>query len=221
MAGRAKSRKKAPQRAVAEETRKRLLAAGRRAFAAKGLGGTNLRDDILAPAKVSAGSFYHQFADKAELLLEILDVDGAGVREQVEKAPAPSGNDPTRGVRDAFAVYFDMADRNPWFVKIYIREYYSDDARVRRKIREHNASTIRNVTGNLTRLNARTGLTIDAELGGLLISNLAISVVNYYLGLPARERPAMRERLLAGMVDLLLGGIAAVRHHDEPAGDDV
>lgn len=29
----------------------------------------------------------------------------------------------------------------------------------------------------------------------------------------------MRERLLAGMVDLLLGGIAAVSHHAKPASD--
>jgi AcrR family transcriptional regulator len=219
MPSRSKSRKKAPQRAVAEETRKRLLAAGRRAFAAKGLGGTSLRDDILKPAKVSAGSFYHQFSDKTELLLEILDVDGAAVRKQVENTPAPSGHDPAQDVRDAFAVYFDMADRNPWFVKIYIREYYSDDARVRRKIRRHNASTIGNVRDNLVRLNQRTGLTVDAELGGLLISNLAIAVVNHYLGLAARERAAVRERLLSGMVDLLVGGISAVRGDPKPAGD--
>jgi AcrR family transcriptional regulator len=204
----AKSTKKAPRRAVAEETRKRLLAAGRRAFAAKGLGGANLRDDILKPAKTSAGSFYHQFDDKTGLLLEILETDGARVREQIQNPPRNAD----RGdlARAAFSVYFDMADANPEFVKIYVREYYSDDRRVRRKIREYNASTIKNVSASLDLLNAARGLSIDTELGGLLMSNLAIAVVNHYLGLSAAERRRMREPLLTGLAQLLTGGISAV-----------
>jgi AcrR family transcriptional regulator len=204
-----KSRKNSPRRAVAEETRTRLLAAGRRAFAAKGLGGANLREDILKPSKVSAGSFYHQFADKTELLLEILEVDGARARRRIEESASTQ-----RGVnlaRNAFTMYFEMADANPYFVKIYIREYYCDEPRVRRKIRAHNAQTISNVSHSLELLNERAGLSIDAELGGLLISNLGISVINHYLGLSAVERKRMREPLLDAMAQLVVGGIATVR----------
>lgn len=210
----AKSRKKAARRPVAEETRQRLLDAGRRVFAAKGLGGAILRDDILKLANVSAGSFYHQFEDKTDLLLEILEVDGAKVRARIERPRPSSGGEGRPSAKDAFTAYFDMADANPYFVQIYIREYYSDDRRVRRKIREHNAITIESVSKSLERLNAIAGLDVDVKLGGLLLSNLAIAVINHYLGLSAAERKRMREPLLEGLAKLVSGGITAVRTVD-------
>ena len=45
------------RRGSAEATRARLIEAGRRAFARKGLAGTKLTQDILEPAGVSVGSF--------------------------------------------------------------------------------------------------------------------------------------------------------------------
>lgn len=206
-----RSRRKPPRRGSAEETRRRLLAAGRRAFAARGLGGVNLREDILKPARVSAGSFYHQFSDKADLLLEILAVDGAEVREQVESNAARVDENARDRVRAAFAVYFDMADTNPSFVKIYIREFYSDDRRIRREIRQHNETTIRNISRMLERMNEATGSAIDPELGGILVGTLSIAVINYYLGMTARERRRLREPLIAGIAQLFVGGIGAVR----------
>jgi AcrR family transcriptional regulator len=70
--GQTSTSRRAPRQARAAETRRRLLDAGFEAFAAKGLDGANLVEDVLEPAGVSIGSFYHQFADKAELLREIL-----------------------------------------------------------------------------------------------------------------------------------------------------
>ena len=64
--------RRAPRQARAAETRRRLLDAGFAAFAAKGHDGVNLVEDVLEPAGISIGSFYHQFADKTELLREIL-----------------------------------------------------------------------------------------------------------------------------------------------------
>lgn len=61
-----------PRQARSAETRRRLLDAGFTAFAAKGHDGVNLVEDVLEPAGISIGSFYHQFADKTELLSEIL-----------------------------------------------------------------------------------------------------------------------------------------------------
>lgn len=64
--------RRAPRQARSAVTRRRLLDAGFEAFAAKGFDGVNLVEDVLEPAGISIGSFYHQFADKAELLREIL-----------------------------------------------------------------------------------------------------------------------------------------------------
>jgi AcrR family transcriptional regulator len=207
------SRKNSPRRVNAEETRSRLIKAGRKAFAAKGLGGTNLRDDILVPAKVSGGSFYHQFSDKVELLLEILDLDAEGMKAEVD-GDGDSESDETElapVVRSILSQYFDMADRNPHFIKIYVREYYSDDRRVLNKIRKHNENTTQIVSRALESQNASGGHKIDTRLGGTLIGSLAISVINYYMGLTAKRRTVERESLITGTVDLLLGGISAVR----------
>jgi AcrR family transcriptional regulator len=67
-----KQSRRAPRQARSAETRRKLLDAGFEAFAAKGHDGVNLVEDVLEPAGISIGSFYHQFADKTELLREIL-----------------------------------------------------------------------------------------------------------------------------------------------------
>ena len=64
--------RRSPRQARSAETRRKLLDAGFLAFAAKGHDGVNLVEDVLEPAGISIGSFYHQFADKTELLREIL-----------------------------------------------------------------------------------------------------------------------------------------------------
>ena len=60
--------RRSPRQARSAETRRKLLDAGFEAFAAKGHDGVNLVEDVLEPAGISIGSFYHQFADKTELL---------------------------------------------------------------------------------------------------------------------------------------------------------
>lgn len=66
------SERRPPRQARSIETRRRLLETGFEAFAAKGFDGVNLVEDVLEPSGISIGSFYHQFADKAELLREVL-----------------------------------------------------------------------------------------------------------------------------------------------------
>ena len=77
------------RRGSAEATRERLIEAGRRAFARKGLAGTKLTQDILEPAGVSVGSFYHQFKDKTDLMLAIFEQHTDNMRALVREAHRP------------------------------------------------------------------------------------------------------------------------------------
>src|SRR5258705_7741550 len=98
------------------QTRRRLLAVGRRAFARKGHAGVNLRDDILVPAGVSVGSFYHQFRDKTDLFLEILRHYTETFLSKVHEAHTPTslgnGGSPHELALESFATCFRIAEEN-------------------------------------------------------------------------------------------------------------
>lgn len=223
MAVRARSREKG-RRPGAERTRQRLLRAGRKAFAAKGLGGVSLREDVLARAGVSVGSFYHQFSGKEDLLVEILRRDGAVILDTIRKGSAPEGSRAGRGAGGRYRLLhalFDMADRHPEFVKIYVREYHSDSPRVRREIRRHTARTIDLVQQYYASLRERTGLPLDVEAIATLLSVQSLALINYYLDFPKRTRQAIRDRLVEGMMQLGTGGVLAVREPEpEPGAPD-
>jgi AcrR family transcriptional regulator len=210
----ARSTKK-PFRPSARKARERLFAAGRKAFSAKGLGGASLREDILAVAGVSAGSFYHQFADKADLLVEILRHDGKGVIQALQKNAASGAAERIEHARDRLLHdVFDMAERNPAFVRIFVREYHSDSPAVRREIRRHSDRTIAHLKLYYDALRDLTGLPLDTEAIATLLSVQSLSVINYYLDLPRPRRVAARERLITRMIQLGVGGVLAMRKDD-------
>ena len=60
------------------DTRDRILAAARELFATKGFGSTSVAD-ILHTADVNAGSLYHFFPGKQDVLLAVLDAYHAGI----------------------------------------------------------------------------------------------------------------------------------------------
>lgn len=206
------ARKKRPERKNARQTRNKLLEAGRKVFAAKGLGGARLREDILAAAGVSTGSFYHQFANKAELLVEILRRDGdRAVHDVAEDWQSIGRVGPIEASERTLRHLFKLAEENPDFVKIYVREYYSDNPSVRSEIRRYNQRTLANLQYFYELIRKASGLPIDTELIATLFGTLLISLLNYYLGLPRSQRPALRERYIAGLVQLGAGGILAIR----------
>lgn len=58
------------------ETRSRLLAAGRKAFAQKGFSGSSM-DDLTAEVGLTRGALYHHFGDKKGLLAAVVaQIDG-------------------------------------------------------------------------------------------------------------------------------------------------
>ena len=197
----------------AAETRRRLLQAGRRAFAAHGLEGTNLRTHVLLPAGISVGSFYHQFADKTELLLAILEESMAGFRARLHEIHAPRpGKSALDVARDSFALALDLAVRNEDLMRIQLRVRTSEDPRVRAFERESRARWRASLAEDYRRIGRAAGHAIEAELLADLIVGLGLGAVAQLLETPPAQRKAARERLLDGLVRFTLGGAAAFVH---------
>ncbi len=121
-----------------ERTRARLLAVARRAFAKKGLAGTNLKDDVLQPARVSVGSFYHQFRDKTDLFLAILEAHSATFRTMMRAAHSRVEiGEPAAMARHSYETVLRIAEENDDLFRIMAREHESEDARVRAYLRDN------------------------------------------------------------------------------------
>ncbi len=194
------------------QTREKLVSAGRKAFAAKGLGGASLREDILAPTSLSAGSFYHQFPDKASLLAEIIREDGARIiRELGDLGQQGTGQDPAMRAAALMSHLFDRAEKNPYFVKIFVREYYSESKLVQREIQKHTANTTAVLRAVYERLGETTGLGLDTHSLSVILSHQTFSLLNHYVGLSKRQRADARPILLRAIMQLMAGGVLAVR----------
>ncbi len=89
------------------DTRQRLILSAMRLFAEKGYGSTSVAD-ILREAGAHAGSLYHHFATKQDVLLAVLDAYRAGI-EPMLLAPAWAGvEDPIERVFALLAAYRGM-----------------------------------------------------------------------------------------------------------------
>jgi len=211
-------RASAPERRRSEsraQTRRRLLEVGRQAFARKGHAGTNLKEDILVPAGVSVGSFYHQFRDKTDLFLEILRAHSRTFRAMMREAHTQTGAvDPPVVARHSFATVFGVAEDNDDLFRIMARERESHDARVRAYLRRNAREWIDSLSADYRRL----GLiapddTATAQLVAELVSALTAGTILMYLDHPPAERRRLRPRLIDGLVQFTLGGVPALVGH--------
>lgn len=203
-----------PRKRDAAATRERLLAAGRRAFAKKGLAGAILIDDILRPAGVSTGSFYHRFRDKNELLVAILDEHARDFRARlVDTLEAPDAPAETTFVdlaRACYALALDLADDHGDLLRIERRERDSDDPLVAGYLQQNQQDWIEYVTAFFTRGSADDVPEADCRLAAQFVIHLGLASVALYQDLSARERPKARERLLDSLVRFTMGGLPAL-----------
>jgi len=198
-------------RRSAEATRKRLLEAGRQAFARRGLAGTNLMQDILEPAGVAVGSFYHQFRNKTELLLAILEEDSQDLQDALQRVQQPApGRSLLDIARDSYTATFDVVEQHADTMRILFRESAVGDPQVQAFADQKQKSWIEMLTQNFQRIAAADQQTAEIALAAELISVLTTGALAHYLGLPREEWEAARTRLIDGLVRLTLGGLPAL-----------
>ena len=120
--------------ARARRTREKIIAQAKRAFSERGFEATNLTEHILTPAGVSVGSFYHQFTNKREVLLEIFEstvtVRHQRIRERLRSIEVHSFADAYRFVLD---VLLEDVETDPEVWRIQWREHESPDAEIRER----------------------------------------------------------------------------------------
>ncbi|MFB9951250.1 TetR/AcrR family transcriptional regulator [Rhizobium puerariae] len=96
-----------PRKEMIAETRAKLIAAGRHAFAAKGYADASM-DDFTAEAGLTRGALYHHFGDKKGLLQAVIaEIDA----EMSARLCAISGQAKTawQGLLDESVAYIEMA----------------------------------------------------------------------------------------------------------------
>jgi AcrR family transcriptional regulator len=206
----ASARRSAPT-GRALETRARLIEAGRRAFASKGLAGVNLKADVLDPAGVSVGSFYHQFEDKTELLVAILAEHSEQFRTRVRAVHRPRpGRTLEQLVRDSYELLFADVDANDDILQIQLRERHSGSRRVRESLRADRERWIESLSEDFAVLREAAGLPAVRSGAAELIVALAQGAIARLLETPRTDRPSTRARLVENLVRFSLGGMAAL-----------
>jgi AcrR family transcriptional regulator len=184
---------------------------GREVFARKGHAATNLKQDILAPARVSVGSFYHQFRDKTDLLVAILREHSETFRAMIHAAHQRRDQPPAAVARHGYDVVFRVAEENEDLFRIMARERESLDPRVRSYLRENNRLWIDSLAEDYRQIGGlKAEGSESTRLAAELVMSLTLGTLLTYLEATPGERTANRERLVNGLVQFTLGGVAVL-----------
>lgn len=90
-----------------EETRTKLIAAARKAFAEKGFAASSM-DDLTASVGLTRGALYHNFGDKKGLLAAVVTQIDSEMAQGAKHAAAQSGDDQQKLLAEGIA-YIKMA----------------------------------------------------------------------------------------------------------------
>lgn len=198
-----------PKQARAIRTRERILEQAEEAFAAKGFEAASLTSDILEPAGISVGSFYHQFPDKRAVLGAMMGERrrawGAHVNAMVEDEQLVTID---IVLRDVLSWLLDDVDQRPapWWV--HFREVNHADPDIRGLVEPEWQAWIEIVTGLAGRFSSS-----EVELGRWQATFLACGLsgfVRRYLSADEADRTLMRETGVDETVQLFVASLDGI-----------
>ncbi len=206
MVGKCRPAERQPRAEQREATRRALLEAGAKAFAAKGHDGVNLAKDILDPEGISVGSFYHQFANKTELLLAIIERAAKRGQTLIEATlpPEEAGADP-EAVRATWEASLSLVDLREDLVRIQLRERHSPHPEIAEAIRNLDDLRLSDLRARYQAI-TKPGVTVDTDSTTDMLSALAVGALTSYLHTPRSQRPRRKAQLVDRLTTMTLAG---------------
>jgi TetR/AcrR family transcriptional regulator, cholesterol catabolism regulator len=198
--------------------RRRILDAAKRHFTAHGFKGTNL-DAVAAEAGCAKGALYLEFADKAALLREVVDLSLADIRARFTDEVLAIES-PLERLTATLRFAFRQLIANPIFAKL-LREDpdlnalgLADDPNTREAAKAELAMLVGWVDEGIARGEIRPD--VDREAIPFVIGVLRFAPE--HLGLVARLGLFSTERTLDAIVDVFRAGLAAPKNPAPPKG---
>lgn len=208
-----------PKQKRSIRTREKLIEHGRRAFTELGHDRVNLARDILEPAEVSVGSFYHQFSDKTELLLAVMERQTELRRRELmvrlwAMASQP-GSTPRAALRSVLALYVASLETESHGWGVSLRERTNPDPRVQDQL-------VADRKDWLEGLAAVLALWFDATEGQIQRAAEMMTLVGNGLNhliseLDAETLDVRREEIVLHAADFIHGGLTDLLGESHPA----
>ncbi len=183
-----------------DDTKRRILAAGKAEFAKKGLGGARV-DDIAARAKANKRMMYHYFGNKDDLFAHVVE-DAYGEFREREAALELDSLDPVAAIKALIAFIWKYFLDNPEFITLVNSENLHKARHIKKseRMQKMNRSFVARMQ-NLLERGAQSGV-FRKNLDPVQV-NISIAAVGYYYltnrftGSIVFERDLMAEEALA------------------------
>jgi AcrR family transcriptional regulator len=194
----------------AEVTRRRIIDAATMAFATRGFEATSVSKDVLEPAGVSTGSFYHQFADKAELFAAVVGEAATAAQQAVGMAMREGADvDPRTRATGSWTLLLHLVDEFEPLFRIHMRERANPDPDVAVPLDKVKATWAATLRASALATSAPPGH--PSDVASEVVIALALGVIQTYLDRDRVERVASRPELAAHLADFTVGGLVALR----------
>ncbi len=189
-------------------TRARIIDQAAIAFARDGYDAASLTGDILEPAGVSVGSFYHQFDNKLDVLFALLSERQETLASDLEQVRQESEPLDLGGRVTALLTHMlDHVDAQPELYLIQLRERWNPDVSVRAAVRDGWApwrECLDHVADGLLADNAGRAAAMR------MLGTVVVPTLGLYLDSDLESRAGWRERHLPETVTFCVGGLRAL-----------